>query len=70
MAFCAARSLRTVVEVPIGRVYGPGMSKMGAHRGGALGRAEVVYGYATTILRETTVDRHILSRNKQSTAAT
>jgi glycosyltransferase involved in cell wall biosynthesis len=70
MAFCAARSLRTVVEVPIGRVYGSGMSKMGARRGAALGRAEVVYGYATTILREARVDRHIVSRNNRSAAPT
>lgn len=52
MAFCAARNDRTVVEVPIKRIYGPTTTKMGSRFGPLVGRIDVIGRYATTIIRE------------------
>lgn len=51
MLFCAERAGLRVVEHPISRVYTGATSKMSARRGKLLGRAEVVLGYASTIVR-------------------
>lgn len=48
--FCVWRSGLTVEEVPIPRIYAPGTSKMGFHRGPLRGRLDVVGGYTRTIL--------------------
>lgn len=53
MAFEAARLDLRVAEVPIRRIYGAGMSKMGARLGPALGRLSVISQYASAILRGT-----------------
>jgi glycosyltransferase involved in cell wall biosynthesis len=42
----------TLREVPILRIYAPGCSKMGAHRGPLLGRLEVLRQYGTTLWRK------------------
>lgn len=70
MAFCAARSSRAVVEVPIERIYGSGTSKMGARLGPTLGRINVVYRYAATIARETRATPSAWSRSQRSAAPT
>jgi glycosyltransferase involved in cell wall biosynthesis len=49
--FCVWRAALSVVETPIPRVYGPGTSKMGFHRGRIRGRVDVIRGYARTIRR-------------------
>lgn len=46
-----------VMEVPIPKVYGPNTSKMGFHRGRIRGRADVIRGYARTIMRAATTSR-------------
>lgn len=48
--FSIWRAGQTVLEVPIQKIYGPGMSKMGFHRGRVRGRLVVVGGYARTII--------------------
>jgi glycosyltransferase involved in cell wall biosynthesis len=52
MLFCASRKALPMSEVPIPKIYGSGMSKMGARNGLLLGRIDVVFRYATTIARE------------------
>jgi len=52
MLFCASRAGLRIKEMPIPKIYGDETSKMGARRGALIGRAEVVFGYATTIVRE------------------
>ena len=54
--FSVARAGLTYGEVPIERIYGPGMSKMGYVDGALLGRLRVVIGYARAIGRELTPD--------------
>lgn len=50
--FSVARAGLTYGEVPIERIYGPGMSKMGYVDGALRGRLRVVRGYARAIGRE------------------
>ena len=69
MAFCAARSPHPIVELPIDRVYGSGMSKMGARLGPLFGRIDVVRRYGTTILREARADRYAGSQGQRSASA-
>ena len=64
MAFEAARLGLRVVEVPIGRVYGEGMSKMGARLGPALGRMSVISQYASAVTRGTA--RLVTHRNRRA----
>jgi len=52
MLFCASRNSLQMCEVPIPKIYGSGMSKMGARNGLFLGRIDVVSRYAITIARE------------------
>lgn len=52
MLFCAERNMLSVTEVPVPRIYGSGTSRMNARHGVLIGRADVVYRYATTIIRE------------------
>lgn len=52
MLFSAERHALRVTEVPVPRIYGPDTSKMNARHGVLMGRADVVYRYATTIIRE------------------
>lgn len=52
IAFCAARRGCRLIEVPIGRSYGPRTSKMGVRLGPVAGRIDVVSRYALTIARE------------------
>lgn len=70
MAFCAARSPHPIIELPIGRVYGGGMSKMGARFGPALGRIDVVRRYGATILREARADRYARSQGQRRASTT
>ncbi len=51
MLFSAHRAGLRIDERPISKVYSGTTSKMSARRGRLLGRAEVVWGYATTIVR-------------------
>lgn len=51
MLFCANRADMRVVERPIRKIYNGATSKMSARRGRILGRVEVVWGYAKTIVR-------------------
>lgn len=53
MLFCAKRAGLRVVERPIPQVYNGATSKMSARKGRILGRAEVMLGYAKTIVRGT-----------------
>lgn len=69
MAFCAARSPLPIIELPIERVYGSQMSKMGARLGPILGRVDVVRGYGATILREVRADRYA-SQARRSASTT
>ncbi len=52
MLFCTTSNALRMREVPIPRIYRPGMSKMGARYGPMLGRIDVVSRYAITIARE------------------
>jgi glycosyltransferase involved in cell wall biosynthesis len=52
MLFSAERNELRVAEVPVPRIYGPNTSKMNARHGALVGRTDVVYRYATTIIRE------------------
>lgn len=69
MAFCAARSPHPIIELPIDRVYGGGMSKMGARLGPLLGRMDVVRRYGSTIIREARADRYADSQTKGNAPA-
>ena len=60
MLFSAERNALRVTEVPIPRLYGPGTSKMNARSGALIGRVDVLYRYATTIIREA---HHLKSRS-------
>ena len=51
--FDACRNGLRAVEVPVARIYGPGMSKMASDGGRLLGRIRVLRQYATTIARKT-----------------
>jgi len=67
MLFCVERNALRVTEVPVPRIYGPDTSKMNARRGALIGRAEVVYQYATTIIREAyRLNRRSDDRKKES----
>jgi len=70
MTFCAARSPHPIIELPIQRVYGRGMSKMGARMGPMLGRMDVVRRYGATIAREALTDRHAASQGHRRTSTT
>ena len=52
MLFCAEKKGLRVLEVPIPKLYGPGISKMGTRYGSIFGRIDVVSRYALTIIRE------------------
>jgi glycosyltransferase involved in cell wall biosynthesis len=52
MLFSAERNALRVAEVPVPKIYGAGTSKMNARHGALIGRTDVVYRYATTIIRE------------------
>ncbi len=53
MLFCASRYNLEMREVPIPKIYGSEMSKMGSRYGMILGRIDVIFRYAITIARET-----------------
>ena len=63
--FDACRCGLRVVEVPIGRIYGPGTSKMSADGGRLLGRVRVIRQYVATIVRKT---RQLRSGRRQITS--
>jgi glycosyltransferase involved in cell wall biosynthesis len=48
--FWAKRTGLRVAEHPIGKIYGPATSKMGARGGAFVGRVKVIAGYARAIL--------------------
>jgi glycosyltransferase involved in cell wall biosynthesis len=67
MLFCAERNALRVTEVPVPRIYGSSTSKMNARYGVLVGRADVVYRYATTIVRESyRLNRPSSDRAKES----
>ena len=51
MLFGARRAGLRMVEVPVARIYGSGMSKMGARHGKLLGRLGVLAQYSAALLR-------------------
>lgn len=63
--FDACRCDMRVLEVPIAKIYGSGMSKMSADGGRILGRLRVIGQYASTIVRKTKELRS--SRSKTNT---
>ncbi len=64
--FDAHRCGLTVVEVAIGRIYGPGTSKMSADGGPMIGRARVIRQYATTIISKTRESRSAADQTADS----
>ena len=52
MAFCLGRHRLRIIELPISKIYGEGMTTMGSRHGPLLGRIAVISGYARTIVRE------------------
>jgi glycosyltransferase involved in cell wall biosynthesis len=52
MTFCLGRHRMRILELPISKVYGDGMTTMGSRHGPLLGRIAVISGYARTIVRE------------------
>lgn len=65
--FDACRCDITVVEVPIKKIYGSGMSKMSASGGKLLGRLRVIGQYLSTIVRKTRELRAVRSKSDKST---
>lgn len=65
--FDACRCNMRVLEVPIAKIYGSGMSKMSADGGRILGRFRVIGQYASTIVRKTRELRS--SRSKMNTSS-
>jgi glycosyltransferase involved in cell wall biosynthesis len=51
MLFAAIQHGLRVVEIPIAKIYGPGTTKMAAHRGALLGRVSVIGQYLGVIVR-------------------
>jgi glycosyltransferase involved in cell wall biosynthesis len=52
MAFCVGRNRLRIIELPISKVYGEGMTTMGSRNGPLLGRIAVIWSYTRTIVRE------------------
>lgn len=52
MAFCVGRHQLRIIELPISKVYGEGMTTMGSRNGPLLGRIAVIWSYTRTIVRE------------------